>query len=109
MSILLVSAASSVPSTHLNYGVLLSNLLYMCVASTLMGIAGGLLISYSSRQMRSMFATSEHSSAAVVILLFFSNYVVYLVAELCEISAILAIFVTGVMCGHYAKHNLTEE
>ena len=63
VSILLVSAASSVPSTHLNYGLLLWNLVYFLVTSTLLGLCGGLLISVISKRLAATFRLSKNSDA----------------------------------------------
>ena len=101
VSILLVSAAASVPGSHLSYGSLFWRLGYFFVFSTLLGAAFGALISYLSRLPAFLKKSRKGRETELVILLFFANYLVYILAELAEVSSVLAIFVSGVFCGRH--------
>ncbi|CAD7929821.1 unnamed protein product [Amoebophrya sp. A25] len=157
VSVLLVSAANSMPTGSMSadseVGSMLSmlaTLVWFLGSSTAVGLLFGVGISFVSRKLmqypkddaavaragvEETNATSadhdilEHvtteaaqsgeqddsgggtSSAAheVAILMLGANYTCYAVAELLDVSSILALFVCAVTCGHYGKYNMSEQ
>merc|ERR1712216_62241 len=86
-------------------GVLLGDILYFCSSSLAMGLAFGLGTSSLFKHAKSLHQDVLRPTALLLLL----NYTCYVLAEVCEISSIFALFLCALLCGHYAKHSLSEE
>ncbi|KAI8467124.1 MAG: putative sodium/hydrogen exchanger, partial [Monoraphidium minutum] len=79
------------------------NFAFLLVTSTALGAAVGLAIAWV---LKSTAFAGPHQELAVMTLLAYSSW---LLADLAGLSAILALFVTGMMVSHYALGNISAD
>ncbi|GER32990.1 sodium/hydrogen exchanger [Striga asiatica] len=80
------------------------NFFSLFVASTLLGVLIGLLSAYIIKKLY----FGRHSTDREVGLMILMAYLSYILAELCDLSGILAVFFCGIVMSHYTWHNVTE-
>jgi sodium/hydrogen exchanger-like protein 6/7/sodium/hydrogen exchanger 8 len=103
VSILLSTAAASSDGAS---AALALNIVVLFLASGVMGVAFGLGMSFLFRQVE-WFQTGEPLKPCVLLVL--GNYACYMVVEMWSLSSIFALFVSALICGHYAKHSLADK
>ncbi|CAI5469958.1 unnamed protein product [Closterium sp. Yama58-4] len=82
----------------------LSDFLYLFTASTLLGVALGLLSAYV---MKTLYFSS-HATDREIALMALMAYASYILAEVLRLSGILSVFFAGIVMSHYTWHNVTE-
>ncbi|CAI7784750.1 unnamed protein product [Closterium sp. NIES-54] len=96
------------PTTHaLSLATLLnvlSDFLYLFTASTMLGVALGLLSAYV---MKTLYFSS-HATDREIALMALMAYASYILAEVLRLSGILSVFFAGIVMSHYTWHNVTE-
>jgi len=102
VSILLSTAAASSDGASAALAV---NIVVLFLASGVMGVACGLGMSYLFRRVE-WFQTGEPLKPCALLLL--GNYACYMLVEMWGLSSIFALFVSSLVCGHYAKHSLAD-
>ncbi|CAA0828560.1 Sodium/hydrogen exchanger 2 [Striga hermonthica] len=80
------------------------NFFSLFVASTLLGVLIGLLSAYIIKKLY----FGRHSTDREVGLMILMAYLSYILAQLCDLSGILAVFFCGIVMSHYTWHNVTE-
>ena len=73
--------------------------------STLLGIAGGLILA-------SLFKTFRHVTKYPIheiILIFVCGFMTYLISEMLKLSAIVSLLACGICLSHYAWYNLSPQ
>ncbi|CAI5537073.1 unnamed protein product [Closterium sp. Naga37s-1] len=82
----------------------LSDFLYLFTASTMLGVALGLLSAYV---MKTLYFSS-HATDREIALMALMAYASYILAEVLRLSGILSVFFAGIVMSHYTWHNVTE-
>ncbi|KAK4759161.1 hypothetical protein SAY87_022292 [Trapa incisa] len=82
----------------------IGNFLYLFISSTLLGVLAGLVSAYIIKKLY----FGRHSMDREVALMMLMAYFSYMLAELCNLSAILTLFFCGIVMSHYTWHNVTE-
>lgn len=106
-SVVLFNAIQSFDLTHLNPRIALQftgNFFYLFLASTVLGVFGGLLSAYIIKKLY----FGRHSTDREVALMMLMAYLSYILAELFYLSGILTVFFCGIVMSHYTWHNVTE-
>nr|AFU88788.1 Na+/H+ antiporter [Paeonia lactiflora] len=106
-SVVLFNAIQSFDLTHLNPRIALQftgNFFYLFLASTVLGVFGGLLSAYIIKKLY----FGRHSTDREVALMMLMVYLSYILAELFYLSGILTVFFCGIVMSHYTWHNVTE-
>lgn len=75
----------------------------LTVYSTLLGIAGGLILAVLFKSFRFVTKYPIHE----IILLFVCGFMTYLVSEMLKLSAIVSLLACGICLSHYAWYNLS--
>ncbi|XP_078446634.1 sodium/hydrogen exchanger 2-like isoform X2 [Wolffia australiana] len=83
---------------------LLWTFLYLFITSTALGVATGL---FSAFIMKKLYF-GRHSATREIAIMSLMAYFSYMLAQMCSLSGILAIFFCGVVMSHYTWHNVTE-
>ncbi|XP_043692024.1 sodium/hydrogen exchanger 4-like isoform X2 [Telopea speciosissima] len=78
--------------------------LYLFLASTVLGVATGLLTAYAFKSLY----FGRHSTDREIALMVLMAYLSYMLAELLQLSGILTVFFCGIVMSHYAWYNVTE-
>ncbi|KAJ4849696.1 Sodium/hydrogen exchanger 2 [Turnera subulata] len=106
-SVVLFNAIQSFDLTNLDPTIaweFIRNFLYLFIASTLLGVASGLLSAYIIKKLY----FGRHSTDREVALMMLMAYLSYMLAELLDLSSILTVFFCGIVMSHYTWHNVTE-
>ncbi|CAI8615517.1 unnamed protein product [Vicia faba] len=106
-SVVLFNAIKSFDLERLDHGLALQffgNFLYLFIASTVLGVLGGLLSAYVIKKLY----IGRHSTDREVALMMLMAYLTYILAELWYLSGILTVFFCGIVMSHYTWHNVTE-
>ncbi|CAN6726402.1 unnamed protein product [Malus baccata var. baccata] len=106
-SIVLFNAIQSFDLSNINTSTALQffgNFLYLFAASTMLGVAAGLLSAYIIKKLY----FGRHSTDREVALMILMAYFSYILSELFYLSAILTVFFCGIVMSHYTWHNVTE-
>ncbi|WCJ23549.1 sodium hydrogen exchanger 2 [Euphorbia peplus] len=106
-SVVLFNAIQSFDMSHINSSVamqFIGNLLYLFIASTVLGVLAGLLSAYIIKKLY----FGRHSTDREVALMILMAYFSYMLSELFNLSAILTVFFCGIVMSHYTWHNVTE-
>ncbi|RHN49351.1 putative cation/H+ exchanger, cation/H+ exchanger, CPA1 family, na+/H+ exchanger NHX -type [Medicago truncatula] len=106
-SVVLFNAIKSFDLEQLDHGIALQffgNFLYLFIASTMLGVLGGLLSAYIIKKLY----IGRHSTDREVALMMLMAYLTYILAELWYLSGILTVFFCGIVMSHYTWHNVTE-
>ncbi|XP_058740586.1 sodium/hydrogen exchanger 1-like [Vicia villosa] len=106
-SVVLFNAIKSFDLERLDHGLALKffgNFLYLFIASTMLGVLGGLLSAYIIKKLY----FGRHSTDREVALMMLMAYLTYILAELWYLSGILTVFFCGIVMSHYTWHNVTE-
>jgi NhaP-type Na+/H+ or K+/H+ antiporter len=78
---------------------------YLLVVSILVGLVIGFTISFIFKKYESL---NEHPMRETSVILIFA-YLTYCLSEILLLSGIISLFIYGVIMGHYAYHNISEE
>ncbi|KAI5424205.1 sodium/hydrogen exchanger 1 isoform X2 [Lathyrus oleraceus] len=106
-SVVLFNAIKSFDLERFDHGLVLQffgNFLYLFIASTMLGVLGGLLSAYIIKKLY----FGRHSTDREVALMMLMAYLTYILAELWYLSGILTVFFCGIVMSHYTWHNVTE-
>ncbi|OWM74126.1 sodium/hydrogen exchanger 2-like isoform X1 [Punica granatum] len=106
-SVVLFNAIQSFDLSNINSKTafqFIGNFLYLFISSTLLGVLAGLLSAYIIKKLY----FGRHSTDREVALMMLMAYFSYMLAELCNLSAILTVFFCGIVMSHYTWHNVTE-
>lgn len=106
-SVVLFNAIQSFDLDQINPSIgfhFLGNLLYLFIASTLLGVLTGLLSAYVIKKLY----IGRHSTDREVALMMLMAYLSYMLAELSYLSGILTVFFCGIVMSHYTWHNVTQ-
>ncbi|KHF98023.1 Sodium/hydrogen exchanger 2 -like protein [Gossypium arboreum] len=106
-SVVLFNAIQSFDLTNTNHRIALEfigSFLYLFLASTLLGVAVGLVSAYIIKTLY----FGRHSTDREFALMMLMAYLSYIMAELFYLSGILTVFFCGIVMSHYTWHNVTE-
>ncbi|KMZ65914.1 Sodium/hydrogen exchanger [Zostera marina] len=106
-SVVLFNAIQNFDLVHIDGTIALKffgNFLYLFLASTVLGVATGLLSAFVIKKLY----FGRHSTDREVSLMMLMAYLSYLLAELFYLSGILTVFFCGIVMSHYTWHNVTE-
>ncbi|XAR58482.1 hypothetical protein NMG60_11013887 [Bertholletia excelsa] len=106
-SVVLFNAIQRFDLSHVSASIFLQfvgNLLSLFIASTLLGVSVGLLSAYIIKKLY----FGRHSTDREVALMILMAYLSYVMAELCDLSGILTVFLCGIVMSHYTWHNVTD-
>ncbi|KAL2534588.1 Sodium/hydrogen exchanger 2 [Abeliophyllum distichum] len=106
-SVVLFNAVQNFDLSHISTSValqLVGNFLYLFISSTVLGVVAGLLSAYIIKKLY----FGRHSTDREVAIMMLMAYLSYMLAELCDLSAILTVFFCGIVMSHYTWHNVTE-
>ncbi|XP_020265346.1 sodium/hydrogen exchanger 4-like isoform X1 [Asparagus officinalis] len=107
-SVVLFNAIRKMDVSNLNGSTALHvfrDFLYLFSTSTVLGIVSGLLTAYALKT----FYFGRHSTDREIALMILMAYLSYTLAELFELSGILAVFFCGIVMSHYAWYNVTQK
>ncbi|WVZ50101.1 hypothetical protein U9M48_001388 [Paspalum notatum var. saurae] len=82
----------------------IGSFLYLFAASTILGVAAGLLSAYVIKKLY----FGRHSTDREVSIMMLMAYLSYMISELLDFSGILTVFFCGIVMSHYTWHNVTE-
>jgi NhaP-type Na+/H+ or K+/H+ antiporter len=99
------SSESNLPITAGLIGKTVWNFIYISFLSILLGILFGLISAFVSK----FFTSFRESPPKEVFLILLFSYLSYILSEMWGMSAIMTLFVCGVMMSHYTYHNISEE
>ena len=97
-------AKDTMTFTGKDLGISALHFLYLSVASILLGIAFGLMSAVITKQI----TTFKEHPAREIIMIFVLAYLSYMVAEIIQLSGIIALFCCGFTMNHYTYYNLSE-
>ncbi|CAI9779782.1 unnamed protein product [Fraxinus pennsylvanica] len=106
-SVVLFNAIQNFDLSHISTSAalqLVGNFLYLFITSTVLGVVAGLLSAYIIKKLY----FGRHSTDREVAIMMLMAYLSYMLAELCDLSAILTVFFCGIVMSHYTWHNVTE-
>ena len=81
----------------------ISEFLYNCIASVLLGLLFGVLCALATKYFR---ALQERHSKETAMLLYIS-WIGYTIADICDLSGVICLLVCSIVSGHYAMCNLS--
>eukprot|EP00397_Hematodinium_sp_SG-2012_P035714 GEMP01038456.1.p1 GENE.GEMP01038456.1~~GEMP01038456.1.p1 ORF type:complete len:414 (+),score=49.68 GEMP01038456.1:245-1486(+) len=105
VSILLVSSLTNTATVPLSMSRITKTLFLFLFASGAIGLFFGLAISFISK----FFSLDKFYVETNTLIIFLGNYIVYVVADLAQVSGVLALFVSSLVCSHYAYHSLNAD
>lgn len=105
VTVLLVSTLSRTHTAHMTFELLAWTLFTFIFVSGAIGLFFGFTISYVSKH----FSLGKSHTAANTVIIILGNYIAYVVAHLAEVSGVLALFVSSILCSHYAYHSLNRD
>lgn len=77
----------------------------LTINSTLLGIAGGLILAILFKSMWFLTKYPIHE----IILIFVCGFMTYLISEMFKLSAIVSLLACGICLSHYAWYNLSPQ
>lgn len=99
----LISTTLGASDHHPSPGAFMYKCVYFASMSTLVGVAFGLGVTFFIRKSK------LQDSIRTVTMIFLLNYCCYAFAETCDISSIMALFVSSMISGRYAWKELPSE
>ncbi|KAL7125608.1 hypothetical protein ABFS83_14G128300 [Erythranthe nasuta] len=104
-SVVLFNAIQKFDLSHINAMIVfkfIRHFFYLFTASTLLGVAIGLLSAYIIKKLNFGRDSAYHELALMILMAYLS----YILAELFEFSGILTVFICGIVMSHYTLYNV---